>query len=119
MTLQHVALRHREVLVGAVVIHREHFISNSCETHTVSFRQLDAEYPAVRNVLDAGDALELVDAHSVLTGEGSESSAERSVCQERLAHFTRAGNLDTPENAAMEPRERSSVAGAPVTSLWN
>ena len=119
MTLQHVALRHGKLLVGTVVIHSEHLISDPRETHAVSFRQLDPEYPAVGNILDACDALESVVAHSVLTGDGSESSADRSVCQDRLAHLTRAGNFETPENAAMDPSARSSVAGAPVTSLWN
>ena len=32
------------------------------------------------------------------------SSAAFSVCHDRLAHFTRTGNSDTPENTASLPR---------------
>ena len=41
--------------------------------------------------------------HSVVTGAAARSSAALSVCQQRLAHFTRAGNSRTPESAASLP----------------
>src|SRR5689334_8868033 len=41
---------------------------------------------------------------SVDTVFPSPCNAECSVCQARLAHFTRSGNFDTPPNARSEPR---------------
>ena len=39
------------------------------------------------------------------------SSAAFSVCHDRLAHFTRTGNSDTPENTASLPRVSASSGG--------
>src|ERR1019366_10703863 len=44
-------------------------------------------------------------------------SAERRACHASVAHFTRNGNRDTPENAFSLPR--SSPPPWPVTSPWN
>src|SRR5205807_2365876 len=58
--------------------------------------------------------------HSVLTVSLSPSSALLSVCHASVAHFTRAGNSDTPENAARRPSSAVlRLPGSPVTSLWN
>src|SRR5205085_12550019 len=47
------------------------------------------------------------------------SSAPRIVCHASVAHFTRAGNSDTPENAARRPSSTVDVSpGSPGTSLW-
>src|ERR1700733_5743292 len=56
--------------------------------------------------------------HSVVTAardRGSfDRSAEASVCQHRLAHFTRAGYARTPDRAASLP---SSSAGGAASSV--
>src|SRR5581483_5804829 len=48
--------------------------------------------------------------HSVETVATLRSSAAFRVCQQRLAHLTRAGNSRTPESAASLPREVSGPA---------
>src|SRR5216684_4320955 len=58
--------------------------------------------------------------YSVDTFSPSPASALCNVCQANVAHFTRAGNSDTPENAASRPSSATSrPAFSPVTSLWN
>src|SRR6266699_5092011 len=49
------------------------------------------------------------------------SSEACNVCQARVAHLTRTGNLETPEKTASLPSSaRVPFAGDwPVTSLWN
>src|SRR5690349_11778117 len=50
----------------------------------------------------------------------SAAMAARSVCHDRLAHLTRIGNSDTPENTASLPRVSDSPDGStPVTKRWN
>ena len=49
-------------------------------------------------------------AHSVVTGAASPASAALSVCQQRLAHLTRAGNSRTPASAASLPSRAASIA---------
>ena len=50
--------------------------------------------------------------YSVETGSAARSSAAFNVCQQRLAHFTRAGNSRTPDSAASLP----SLAGSTAAS---
>ena len=46
--------------------------------------------------------------------------AARIACHARLAHFTRTGKADTPENTASLPRVSASPGWSfPVTSRWN
>ena len=44
------------------------------------------------------------------------SSAAFSVCQHRLAHFTRTGNSRTPDSAASLPRSSGTGASCSVSS---
>src|SRR2546426_12329970 len=53
-------------------------------------------------------------ADSVVTGSPLFSSAARSACHGRLAHFTRAGNALTPAKAANFP----GAFGPPVSIAW-
>src|SRR5438876_331642 len=56
--------------------------------------------------------------HSVVTTSCSPCRALCNVCHASVAHFTRAGNSDTPENAARRPNSASlRPAGSPITSL--
>src|SRR3989442_6088074 len=58
---------------------------------------------------------------SVDTTSSFASTAERSVCQARLAHFTRAGEFRTPSNTASLPSRSGWASGSalPVTIWWN
>src|SRR5262249_28628401 len=55
--------------------------------------------------------------YSVVTESFRSSSAARSVCQASVAHLTRIGNSETPENAASLPRPSASTS-FPVTRSW-
>ena len=59
-------------------------------------------------------------SYSVETGCAAPARAACKVCQERLAHFTRAGNCRTPAKAASFPNTRGSAgaSGPPVTISW-
>ena len=54
----------------------------------------------------------LASVSSVVTRAVSPSSAERSVCQGRDAHFTRTGNSHTPEKDASLPRSGAAFSAA-------
>src|SRR5690348_5691743 len=54
---------------------------------------------------------------SVETGSCLPSSAACNVCQARVAHFTRTGNSETPENASNLPTSAWFPFAWPVTSL--
>src|SRR5579872_920907 len=78
-------------------------------------RHDDRAYLAVHD-----ERLVLVGTHgySVETGAALRSRAALSVCQQRLAHFTRAGYSRTPERAASLPRLESAAASCWVSRLW-
>jgi hypothetical protein len=68
--------------------------------------------------LGSGIAQDDTKNYSVETASCSPLSAACSVCQARVAHFTRTGNSDTPEKAASLPRLSVPFDSAcPVTSL--
>ena len=58
--------------------------------------------------------------YSVVTGSLRPASAASSVCQARLAHFTRMGNSRTPVSAASLPSSDTSTgwSGGAVTARW-
>src|SRR5712691_2864235 len=57
--------------------------------------------------------------YSVETVWPGASKAAFRVCHDRLAHFTRTGNSDTPENTASLPRVSASAGSSvPVTRRW-
>src|SRR3989441_2331261 len=59
-------------------------------------------------------------SHSRDTVSVFASSAASSVCQGRLAHFTRTGNSQTPDRTVSLPRDASTgSSGRAVTILWN
>ena len=52
------------------------------------------------------------------TGSACECSAASSVCQQRLAHLTRAGNSRTPDKAPSLPSGTGSIDASGLVSSW-